>query len=234
MKTKTKVAAAAAAALVAGAAFYVLPAAAHDRGGSFSGPRNMGAASSFSPELRMDHDDHVTVSAVVTSIPSSVTSSHQASRGAYFTVYALEDEATVLPSTEPSTGGRRVPVMPERSADGSFNDVLSGTTLNGVVGLHADEDGLAKFALYPSDGTTAVLVTVTTDSNGNSSADTSNSLSVAYSDAVAAEAPSMGMGPGHDKGDRRHGGREGHGPSFGKDHRGQQMNFTLEGNSPNA
>ena len=234
MKTKTKVAATAAAALVAGAAFYVLPAAAHDRGASFSGQLNMGMDSSASPELRMNHDDHVTVSAAVTSIPSTVTSSHLASRGAYFTVYVLEDDATVLPTTEPSTGGRRVPVMPEQSTDGSLNDVLSGTTLNGFVGLHADEDGIAKFALYPSDGSAAVLVTVTSDSNGNSSVEASNDLSVAYSEAVAAEAPTMGMGPGHDKGDRRHGGRDGQGPRMDMDDHGHQMNFTLEGNSPNA
>lgn len=237
MKTKTKIAAAAAVTLAAGAAFYVLPATAHDRGASF------GSSSSSATVQQHKNFDHATISATITGIPSSVTSSHLASRGGYFTAYVLEDTATALPTTEPTTGGRRIGVMPEQNADGSFTDVLSGTTLTGVLGFHADSDGTTKLALYPSDGSAAILVTITTDSDGNVSATAAKSLSVAYSETVAADAPAMG--PRGDKGMGRggdHGGkRGGHGPRGGgkgmHDESGEMGNgpmFSSEDVTPNA
>lgn len=241
MKTKTKIATAVAATLVAGAAIYVLPAAAHDRGGSFNPPAG---SSSTSATLPMHKDfDHATVSATVTGIPTSVTSSHEASHGAYFTVYILDDTATSVPTAEPSSGGRRIGVMPERNADGTFTDVLAGTTLTGVLGFHADADGTTKLALYPSDGTDPILVTITTDAEDNVSAVSSNPLTVAYSATVAAEAPAMG--PRGDKGMGRggdHGGkRGGHGPRGGghgmHDESGEMGNgqmFSSEDITPNA
>ena len=244
MKTKTKIATAAAATLVAGAAFYALPSVAHDRGGNFKPSSASFGTSSSSPALPMHEEfDHATVSATITSIPSTVTSSHEASHGAYFTAYVLEDTATSAPSSEPTTGGRRIGVMPERNADGTFTDVLTGSTLTGVLGFHADSDGTTKLALYPSDGTDPILVTVTTDADGNVSAVASKSLTVAYSETVASEAPAMG--PRGDKGMGRggdHGGkRGGHGPRGGghgmHDESGEMGNsqmFSSEDITPNA
>lgn len=242
MKTKTKIAAAAAATLAAGAAIYVLPATAHDRGGNFGSPSFGTSSSSATVQPHMDAE-HATLSATITGIPSTITSSREASRGGYFTAYVLEDTATSVPTTEPATGGRRIGVMPERNADGTLTDVLSGTTLTGVLGFHADSDGTTKLALYPSDGSAAILVTVTTDSDGNVSATAAKALSVAYSETVAAEAPAMG--PRGDKGMGRggdHGGkRGGHGPRGGgqgmHDESGEMGNgqmFSSDDITPNA
>ena len=244
MKTKTKIATAAAATLVAGAAIYVLPATAHDRGGSFNPSGARFGTSSSSATIPMHQGlDHATVSATITGIPSSVTSSHLASHGAYFTAYVLGDTATSVPVTEPTTGGRRIGLMPERNEDGSFTDVLTGSTLTGVLGFHADSDGTTKLALDPSDGSAAILVTGATDADGNVSAVASKSLTVAYSDTVAGEAPEMG--PRGDKGMGRggdHGGkRGGHGPRGGghgmHDESGEMGNgqmFSSEDITPNA
>ena len=214
MKTTTKIAASAAAALIAGAAFYAIPASAHGRAGSFTG-------SSSSATIRAaEAHAHATLSATITGIPSSVTSSHLASHGAYFTAYVLEDTASAVPTTEPTTGGKRIGLKPVRNADGSVTSEISGTTLTGVLGFHADSDGKTKLALYPSDGSAAVLVTVTTATDGTVSAVSSAPLTVAYSASVAAEAPTKQMGKG---------GKHGKGRSGGK-----IKNFSSEGVTPNA
>ena len=243
MKTKTKIATAAAATLVAGAAIYVLPATAHDRGGNFNPSGAHFGTSSSSPALPMHEEfDHVTASATITGIPTTVTSSHEASHGAYFTAYVLEDTATSVPSSEPTTGGRRIGVMPERNTDGTFTDVLTGSTLTGVLGFHADSDGTTKLALYPSDGTEPILVTITTDDDGNVSAVASKSLTVAYSETVAAEAPvkgprgDKGMGRGGDHGGKRggHSPRGGHGMHDESGEMGNGQMFSSEDITPNA
>ncbi|MFM1950785.1 MAG: hypothetical protein RL418_472 [Actinomycetota bacterium] len=210
MKTTTKIAATAAAALIAGAAFYAIPASAHGRTGS-----TVGSSTSATQSC-----SHATLSATITGIPSSVTSSHIASHGGYFTAYVLDDSASAVPSTEPTTGGKRIGLKPVRNADGSVTSEISGTTLTGVLGFHADSDGTTKLALYPSDGSTAVLVTVTTATDGTVSAVSSAPLTVAYSASVAAEAPTKQMGKG---------GKHGKGRSGGK-----IKNFSSEGVTPNA
>ena len=231
MKTKTKIVAATAATLVAGAAIYVLPASAHERQG------NIGESGSAT--FMQDHQDldHATLSATVTGIPTTVTDARDAGRGAYFTAYKLDDNATAVPATEPTDGGHRMGVRPELAADGTFSDVISGTSFTGVVGLHADSDGTSVYALYPSDGSSPVLVTVTTASDGTVSATASASLSVAYSDTVAAEAPAFGPGNGMGKGPGGHheGMRGGHGPrGMHGDADGDGPQFTMGNMTPNA
>jgi hypothetical protein len=212
MKTKSKIAIAAAATLLAGVAVASLPAAAHDRAGS----------SSSASIGHSQHDRaHATLSATITGIPTTVTSSHQASHGAYFTVYKLSDSATAVPAAEPATGGKRIGVRPDR---GAAEPVISGSTLTATLGFPADVAGTSKYALYPSDGTAAILVTVNVSDAQVATVSSSRSLTVAYSATVAAEHP---VGPhdeaGHGKrdGDKRDGhkgkggkpeGGKGHGP----------------------
>ncbi len=192
MKTKSKIAIAAAATLLAGVAVASLPAAAHDRAGS----------SGSESTSHSQHDRaHATVSATITGIPATVTSSHQASHGAYFTVYKLSASAAAVPAAEPATGGKRIGVRPDR---GAAEPVISETTLTATLGFPADVAGTSKYALYPSDGTAAILVTVNVSDAGVATVTSSRALTVAYSATVAAEHP---VGPRDEAG---HGKRDGH------------------------
>jgi hypothetical protein len=205
MKTKSKIAIALASTLVAGAALSTLPALAQE--GATSSP-----SSSSSFEKR-DHA-HATISATITGIPSTVTSSHEASHGAYFTVYQLSASATAVPSTEPTTGGHRVGFRPDR---GAAEPVITGTTLTATVGFRADVAGVTKYAVYPSDGSAAALVTVTVSDAGVATVTSSKNLTVAYSATVAAEHLDGGPRDG-DRGGKGHGGR---GHEGGKGHGGK-------------
>ncbi len=204
MKTKSKIAIAAAATLLAGVAVASLPAAAHDNGASSSSTANQ----------RANHA-HATVSATITGIPATVTSSHQASHGAYFTVYQLSASATSVPATQPTAGGKRIGVRPER---GAAEPAITGSTLTSTLRLDADSTGTSKYALYPSDGSAAILVTVSVSDAGAATVTSSRPLTVAYSATVAAEHPVRG----HDGAGQRDGGR-GHGDEGrgGKGHGGK-------------
>jgi hypothetical protein len=204
MKTNSKIAIAAAATLLAGAAIASLPAAANDNG----------ASSSSSSTEKADHA-HATVSATITGIPSTVTSSHQASHGAYFTAYQLSSSATSVPANEPTEGGKRIGVRPER---GATEPAITGSTLTSTLRFDADATGTSKYALYPSDGSAAILVTVSVSDAGVATVTSSRPLTVAYSATVAAEH----LVRGHDGAGKRDGGR-GHGDEGrgGKGHGGK-------------
>lgn len=201
MKTKSKIAIAAAATLLAGVAVASLPAAAHDR-----------PSSSSSVSSEHSRHAHATVSATITGIPATVTSSHLASHGAYFTAYQLSESATSLPASEPTTGGKRIGVRGER---GATEPAITGSTLTATLGFPAGASGTSKYALYPSDGTAAILVTVTVSDAGVATVTSSRALTVAYNATVAAEHPVGPEGePGHGK--RDGGKRDGHPGKGGK------------------
>ncbi len=205
MKTNSKIAIAAAATLLAGVAVAALPAAAHDNATS----------SSTSATAGKSDRAHATISATITGIPATVTSSHEASHGAYFTVYQLSASATSVPASEPSTGGKRIGVRPDR---GAAEPTISGSTLTSALRFHAETAGTSKYALYPSDGGAAILVTVTVSDAGVATVTSSRPLTVAYSATVAAEHPVRD----HDGAGKREGGK-GHGGEgrSGKDHSGK-------------
>lgn len=198
MKTNSKIAIAAAATLAASAAFAAIPASAHSSASS----------SSTTHSARGVHS-HATLSATITAIPSSVTSSHQASHGAYFTVYALSASATAVPATEPTSGGHRVGL---RAASKGADVALTGSTLTAAIGFPALSSTTTKYALYPSDGSAASLVTVVVDAAGKATVTASRSLTVAYSAAVAAQKPTRPSGEhkgrGHVRGGK-HGSKHG-------------------------
>lgn len=194
MKTKSKIAIALASTLVAGAALSTLPALAQD-----SATSSPSSSSSFE---KRDHS-HATISATITGIPSTVTSSHEASHGAYFTVYELSASATALPAAEPTTGGHRIGIRPDR---GAAEPVINGSTLTATVGFRAETAGVSKYAVYPSDGSAAALVTVTVSDAGIATVTSSKNLTVAYSATVAAQHLDGGPREG-DRGGKGHGGR---------------------------
>lgn len=206
MKTKSKVAIAATAILATGALGLTLPSIAHDRSGS--------SDSSTSQERRDMHADHVGVelSATITGIPSDITSLRDAHRGAYFTVVVLDASATVAPSDMPQDANRRISIRPSFDADGAMvvPEIVDGS-IAGSLKLRAPQaEGAIKLGLYPSDGSSPVVVTVETAANGTTSWVADGPLSVSYSSDVAAEAPERGErgGPGHKMGHHR--GMHGH------------------------
>jgi hypothetical protein len=171
------------------------PALAHDRGSESGTSKSQGSHA------------HATVSATVTGIPSSVTSSKAAHHGAYFTVYQLAASETTLPAVQPTTGGKQLRVHPV--TPGSTSTITNGT-LSGVLSFHGVKSSTVRYAVYPSNGGSAVLVTVATDANGISTITKSGSLTATYSQSVADAAPSKSerMDKGH-KGDHSEGHRDG-------------------------
>ena len=96
-------------------------------------------------------------------------------------------------------GGKRIGVRSER---GATEPAITGSTLTATLGFPAGMAGTSKYALYPSDGTAAILVTVTVSDAGVATVTSSRALTVAYSATVAAEHPVGPEGePGHGKRD---------------------------------
>jgi len=212
MNKKAKVGIAALAVIATGSLGLALPALAHDRG----------ERAGYSSESRQAHgtEDHnrATMDAAISGIPEDVTEAKAAHKGAYFTVYLLDSDAASVPQQEPAEDGRRIGIRPVSIEAGSITRTeIEDGTLSGLLGFRAPtEAGVTKLALYPSDGTSPVLVTITVDEEGNATATSSGPLTVAYSADVAAE----------------HQEKRGH-PGFrgGKNHRGH-MGPSLDGERP--
>ena len=123
----------------------------------------------------------------ITDIPSTVTDAHAASHGATFTVYTLAADATAVPATQPTTGGKTVKALP---------GTLTGTTLAGALAVKGGAAGTTtKLAVYPSTGGSAVLVTVVVSANGIATATPSAALTATYVAPVAVEKPAKGEKP---------------------------------------
>jgi hypothetical protein len=219
METKSKIALAATASVVVGALAFSLPSLAHDNGGE-RGMNASGAASTSDfqrGEGKHGKGNFAELSATITGIPATVTDLHDAVAGAHFEVFRLAADETVLPAVKPATGGRMIGIRP--SHDDAGNHVMPEITngsVESVLGFKVgNEEGVSRFALYPTDGSDAILVTVTTDAEGKSTATSSKAITVSYDAAVAADTeanqPEFGKGG---KGGRGHG-EEGHGPKYG-------------------
>lgn len=223
MKKATKIGIGAAAALTAGALAFAAP--------SFAGSAISAMQSSHTAGVAgADHHDHAPhasrgahieaeLIATVTGVVDTVTDPRAAAHGGYWEAFELDAAATTLPTTKPTEGGFRIDIHPQRSSDGSVTEpTLEGGVLTGSIDFHLDEVSTTKvFALYPSDGGEAVLVTVTADADGVATATASGELAVAYSAAVAAEGPAYGetgFGRGHHGG---HGDGRGHGSDGSED-----------------
>ena len=206
MKMNGKViAATAVSAVLVGGLAFAAPGLAHG-----IGDRNRDLRGESQHSESAEHN-RVTLESSVTEIPVDVTELRDVVRGAHFKAYKLD--SAVLPTSEPTEGGRYVGIRPERAEDGTITlpEIVDGK-ISANLGLRAgSSEGTSYFALYPSDGSEPILVTVTVDAAGAATATASKSLTVAYDSEVAAAAPEMGP-----KG-KRGGHGEGHGK--GKGHR---------------
>jgi hypothetical protein len=123
----------------------------------------------------------------ITDIPTTVTDAHAASHGATFTVYLLAADATAVPATQPTTGGKVVKAMP---------GTLTGTSLAGALPVKGGVAGsTTKLAVYPSSGGSAALVTVAVSANGIATATTSAPLTATYVAPAVVEKPAKGERP---------------------------------------
>ena len=216
MKKVTKIGIGAAAALTAGAMAFAAP--------SFAGSAiSMFESATVAGGGGFDHHDgapHETrgehieaeLTATVTGVADTVTDTHDAAHGDYWEGFELDATATALPSVKPTEGGFLIGIHPEHmEGDSPSSPVLETPILASALEFHVEEADTTKvFALYPSDGGDAVLVTVTVDADGVATATASGDLSVAYSADVAAAGPAYGeagYGRGHYGGG--HGGHEG-------------------------
>ena len=159
--------------------------------------------SQFEREAPVAHV-HASLPVTITAIPTTVTKVGQIVRGAKFVAYKLAADATALPATQPTTGGKPVKV-----------DAIVGTdnVVRYVLELDAPKTaGTVKLAVYNAAGVGA-FVTVTTDAAGVATATSSVALTTVWSAAPAGaiKAPAAGegkQGKGHGK---AKGGRHGRG-----------------------
>jgi hypothetical protein len=125
---------------------------------------------------------HASVAVTITAIPSTVTNVGQIVRGAKFVAYKLAADATELPATQPTTGGKPAKVVAKVGTDNvvSYSVEIDAPLTAGTV----------KYAVYNAAGVGA-LVTVVTDSAGAATATSSTALTTAY---AAPTKPALGEG----------------------------------------
>ena len=149
------------------------------------GPRGPQVSSSNSAQVdrpaKVAHTE-ATVAATITGIPSTVTQVGQIVRGAKFVAYPVAADATAIPETQPTTGGKPAKVEATVAAD---------SKISYAVEIHVPATaGTSKFAVYNAAGVGA-LVTVTVDSAGVATATTSAALTTAYAEPTK---PALGEG----------------------------------------
>ncbi len=130
-----------------------------------------------------------TLPVTITEIPSTVTQIGKITKGAKFVAYALAADATAIPATQPTTGGKTAKVEA---------NISSNSTVSYALEIHVPVTaGTTKFAVYNAAGVGA-FVTVTVDAAGVATATTSAALTAAY---VEPTKPALGEGKGF-KGER--------------------------------
>jgi hypothetical protein len=131
MNKSAKVGIAALAVVATGSLGLALPALAHDRG-----------EREFSSESRQAHsmEEHnrVTMDAAIVGVPEDVAEARDAHKGAYFTVYLLDSDATSVPDTEPAEDGRRIGIrpIPSKLAPQLAPKLKTGLFLDFLVFVH--------------------------------------------------------------------------------------------------
>jgi hypothetical protein len=132
---------------------------------------------------------HTSVAVSITDVPSTVTNVGQIVRGAKLVAYKLAADATAIPATQPTTGGKPVKVEA---------NVNSSNVVSYSIKLDAPAtEGTVRLAVYNSAGV-GTLITINTDVAGAATATAASAITAAY---VAPTAPAMGEGKGK-KGDR--------------------------------
>jgi hypothetical protein len=167
------------------------PSFAHD----MKGPRGPQSSSSNSQPERVAPVAHIhaELPVTVTAIPSTVSKVGQIVRGAQFVAYKLADDATAIPATKPTTGGKPSKVVANVGTDGKISYALE---------IDAPKTAsTVKLAVYNAAGVGA-FVTVTTDAAGAATATTSAALTAAYAEPTK-PAPGEGKGKHGMKNDDR-------------------------------
>ena len=194
MKKKSKIAIAATAAITAIALAISLPSLAHngrDKPGERGGI-GVEAHKESAHGKMMSKGSFASVSVAITNVPSDVTSLREAAKGANFGVYRLADDATGLPETKPEAKpeakSRTIGIKPAIDETGNLElpEIIDGDIQATLSFKTAGEEGVKKFAVYPSDGSDPILVTMTTDAAGATTLKSSADLTVSYSEKVAA------------------------------------------------
>jgi hypothetical protein len=190
MKKKSKIAIAATAAITAIALAISLPSLAHNGRDKPGGRVGIGveAHKESAHGKMMSKGSFASVSVAITNVPSDVTSLREAAKGANFGVYRLADDATVLPETKPEATSRIMGIKPAIDETGNLElpEIIDGDIQATLSFKTAGEEGVKKFAVYPSDGSDPILVTMTTDAAGATTLKSSADLTVSYSEKVAA------------------------------------------------
>ena len=190
MKKKSKIAIAATAAITAIALAISLPSLAHNGRDKPGGRGGIGveAHKESAHGKMMSKGSFASVSVAITNVPSDVTSLREAAKGANFGVYRLAADATVLPETKPEATSRIMGIKPAIDETGNLElpEIIDGDIQATLSFKTAGEEGVKKFAVYPSDGSDPILVTMTTDAAGATTLKSSADLTVSYSEKVAA------------------------------------------------
>ncbi len=141
---------------------------------------------------------HVSLAVTVAGVSTDITDAHIAGHGAKFVAYALAADATAIPATQPTTGGKPVRVEGTTLAAG----VLTGT-------LRIDAGAAStttKYAIYNAAGVGS-FVTVTVDAAGVATATSSAALTTVWAAPAAGDLGIKGEHKGEGKKHGKKGGR---------------------------
>jgi hypothetical protein len=170
------------------------PSFAHDAGKA-RGPK-AGVSASFDSTdraVKAPHA-HASLAVTITGVSTDITDAHIAGHGAKFVAYALAADATAIPATQPTTGGKPVRVE---------GTVLAAGVLTGTLQIDAGAAGsVTKYAIYNAAGVGS-LVTVTVDAAGVATATSSAALTTVWAAPAAGDlGPKGPKGPKGSKGGR--------------------------------
>ncbi|MEY4425355.1 MAG: hypothetical protein RJB56_982 [Actinomycetota bacterium] len=172
------------------------PSFAHDAGKA-RGPK-AGVSASFDSTdraVKAAHA-HASLAVTITGVSTDITDAAVAARGAKFVAYKLAADATAIPATVPTTGGK--PVRVEGTS-------LAAGVLTGTLRIDAGAAStVTKYAIYNAAGVGS-FVTVTVDAAGVATATTSTALTTVW---AAPSTGDLGIKGGH-KGEGKKSGKKG-------------------------
>jgi hypothetical protein len=136
---------------------------------------------------------HASLAVTITGVSTDITDATIAARGAKFVAYPLAADATAIPATQPTTGGKPVRV------DGTS---LAAGVLTGTLQIDAGAASTTtKYAVYNAAGVGS-FVTVTVDAAGVATATSSAALTTVWAAPAAGDLGIKGGKKGGKKGGR--------------------------------
>lgn len=138
------------------------------------------SAKTFSSTSRTLSSDHIHASlpVTVTAVPSTVSVLRDAAAGAKFVAYTLATDATAIPATQPTTGGKYLKVS---------GTSLTAGVLTGTLKIDAGvANTTTKYAIYNAAGVGSFVV-VTVDAAGVATAAAATPLTATYVAPISRE-----------------------------------------------